>query len=79
MLLNPTNTRVTWLDVLRYWAWRASRALMATRARPHQPAPAQTGVQLMAQPAVGYVDVGRRFPIRADRVDGLYCAADERF
>jgi hypothetical protein len=77
-MLVTQSPRVTWLDVL----FGALLRLFHPQPRPVMRRTAVqpvTDLQLGARPATGYVDVGRRFPIREDRLESFYRAADEDF
>lgn len=68
-MLNTTRQNHNLWDALIWWL----TALLAQPAPPRQYAPVTVP---MAQPTIEYVDIGRKFPIPADKLDYYYTAAD---
>lgn len=80
----PWRGRLSWRDSLSFGLWRLVTWIASVRADRTR-AVAATGFVSQQAPVpaaslmidgVEYVDVGRRYPIRADRLDYFYRAAD---
>lgn len=78
-MLAAQSQRLSWRDSLSWGLWRLMEWLFPTEAAQPPAAPVKH-VALAPVPltieGVAYVDIGRRFPIRADRLDYYYTAAD---
>ena len=66
-MLNTIRQNHSIWDTIFWWL----TTLLAQPTHPQQYIPAK-----VTQPAAGYVDIGRKFPIPADKLDYYYTAAD---